>query len=49
MAAYLIAVVDVPVKYREPDKKGHADQVFHTFDILVVIDQREYFLHFPYR
>jgi hypothetical protein len=45
----LFAGVNIAVENWKPDKECHADQVFHPFDILIVIDQRNNFLHFPYR
>jgi hypothetical protein len=41
--------VDVFVKLDEADEEGNADQVLHTLDVLVEINQGIYFLEFPYR
>jgi hypothetical protein len=46
--AALFAAVDVPVEHRETRKEGDANQVFHPFDVLVVIDQRVDFLDLSY-
>jgi hypothetical protein len=44
-----VVAVDVSVKHRKSDKECHTDQVFNRFNILVVINQREYLLHFTNR
>jgi hypothetical protein len=45
---FVLAAVDVAVEHGEPGKEGDADQVFHTFDVLVVIDQGVDFLELSY-
>ena len=44
-----ISFVDVAVKHWETDEEGYTDQIFNTFDILVIIYQGEHFLDFSYR
>ena len=39
-------VVDISIENRESDKESDTNQVLDTFDVLVVIDQSEYFLYF---
>jgi len=41
--------VYVAVKHGKPNKEGHADEVFHAFDVGVIIYQRENFFDFAYR
>jgi hypothetical protein len=43
-----LVAVNIPVENREADEEGHADQVFHPFDVLIVVDQRDDFLDFSY-
>jgi hypothetical protein len=43
-----LVAVNIPVENWKADKEGYADQVFHPFDVLIIIDQRDDFLDFPY-
>jgi hypothetical protein len=44
-----VVVVDVSVEHRKSDKECHTDQVFNRFYVLVIVNQREYLLHFTNR
>jgi hypothetical protein len=41
--------VYVAVKHGKPHKEGHADEIFHAFDVRVIIHQCENFLYFSNR
>jgi hypothetical protein len=45
----IVPFVYIAVKHGEPDKEGDADEVFHAFDVRVIIHQGENFLDFAYR
>jgi hypothetical protein len=45
----VIPFVDVPVEDRESDEKCHTNKVFNTFNVLVVVNQREYLFNFTNR
>jgi hypothetical protein len=48
-AAVIIIMVNVSVERREPHEEPYADQVFNSLDVLVIVNQREYFFYMTNR
>jgi hypothetical protein len=44
-----VLFVYVAVKHGEPNEEGQADEVFHTFNVRIIIYQCENFFDFAYR
>jgi hypothetical protein len=44
-ASFFFAFGYVAVKHGEPNKESDADEVFHAFDVRVIIYQRKYFFN----
>jgi hypothetical protein len=44
----VLPFVYVTVKHGKPDEKSHADEIFHTFDIRIIVNQRKNFFDFAY-
>jgi hypothetical protein len=44
----VVLFVDVAVEHGKPDEEGNTNQVFHAFDVRVIIYQGEHFLDLAY-